>query len=158
STPSRRATRITTRRPKRATAPSRRRSGSSPRPDPTITATAATAPRRWAPSSCRRTTSTRSGAPCSGAARSPDVPDGTVLRITGVRKQYNALRPLRLNDLVVAPGERVAISGLDAGAAEVFVNLVTGASVPDEGDVLVEGRSTSAIADGDQWLASLDRF
>lgn len=86
------------------------------------------------------------------------MPDGPVLRITGVRKQYNALRPLRLNDLVVAPGERVAISGLDAGAAEVFVNLVTGASVPDEGDVLVEGRSTSAIADGDQWLASLDRF
>jgi len=81
-----------------------------------------------------------------------------VLRIVGVRKQYNALRPLRINDLVVAPGERVALSGLDAGAAEVLVNLVTGASVPDEGDVQVQGRSTAAIADGDEWLASLDRF
>lgn len=81
-----------------------------------------------------------------------------VLRISAVRRQYNALRPLRLNDLVIARGERVALSGLDAGAAEVLVNLVTGASVPDEGEVHVEGRSTAAIADGDEWLASLDRF
>jgi len=81
-----------------------------------------------------------------------------VLRISKVRKQYNALRPLRLNDLVVSAGERVALSGFDAGAAEVLVNLVTGASVPDEGDVEVQGHSTAAIADGDQWLASLDRF
>ena len=81
-----------------------------------------------------------------------------VLRLTRVRKQYNALRPLRLNDLSIAPAERVALSGLDAGAAEVLVNLVTGASVPDEGDVQVQGRSTASIADGDEWLASLDRF
>jgi ABC-type lipoprotein export system ATPase subunit len=30
--------------------------------------------------------------------------------------------------------------------------------VPDEGEVQVIGRSTAAIADGDEWLASLDRF
>ena len=81
-----------------------------------------------------------------------------VLHLSGVRKQYNGLRPLRINDLTIAPGERVAISGLDAGAAEVLVNLVTGASVPDEGSVHVAGRDTAAIADGDEWLASLDRF
>jgi ABC-type lipoprotein export system ATPase subunit len=81
-----------------------------------------------------------------------------VLRMSRVRKQYNALRPLRITELTIAAGERVALSGLDAGAAEVLVNLVTGASVPDEGDVAVDGRSTAAIADGDDWLASLDRF
>jgi ABC-type transporter Mla maintaining outer membrane lipid asymmetry ATPase subunit MlaF len=81
-----------------------------------------------------------------------------VLRLTHVRKQYNALRPLRINDLTVAAGERVALSGLDAGAAEVLVNLVTGASVPDEGDVHVQGRSTASISGGDEWLAWLDRF
>jgi ABC-type lipoprotein export system ATPase subunit len=81
-----------------------------------------------------------------------------ILRLSHVRKQYNALRPLRINDLTIAPGERVALSGLDAGAAEVLVNLVTGASVPDEGTVHVGGRDTAAIADGDEWLASLDRF
>jgi len=83
---------------------------------------------------------------------------GVIVRLSAVRKPYNALRPLRLNDLVIAAGERVALSGLDAGAAEVLVNLVTGASVPDEGDVQILGHSTAAIADGDEWLASLDRF
>jgi ABC-type transporter Mla maintaining outer membrane lipid asymmetry ATPase subunit MlaF len=81
-----------------------------------------------------------------------------VLRIANVRKQYQALRPFRLRELSIDVGERVAIAGLDRGAAEVLVNLVTGASVPDEGDVVVLGRSTHAIADGDEWLASLDRF
>jgi ABC-type lipoprotein export system ATPase subunit len=81
-----------------------------------------------------------------------------VLQLSGVRKQYSALRPLRVNRLTIAPGERVTLSGLDAGAAEVLVNLVTGASVPDEGTVHVSGHDTAAIADGDEWLASLDRF
>lgn len=81
-----------------------------------------------------------------------------ILHLSGVRKQYNALRPLRINELTIAQGERVAVSGLDAGAAEVLVNLVTGASVPDEGTVHVAGRNTADIADGDEWLASLDRF
>ena len=81
-----------------------------------------------------------------------------VLQISNVRKQYHGLRPLRINDLSMAAGERVALSGLDAGAAEVLVNLVTGASLPDEGEVIVTGRSTASIADGEDWLASLDRF
>lgn len=81
-----------------------------------------------------------------------------VLQIRGLRKQYQSLRPLRLNELIVGRGERVALSGFDAGAAEVFVNLVTGASLPDEGEVHILGRSTASIPDGDAWLASLDRF
>lgn len=81
-----------------------------------------------------------------------------VLRLTGILKQYHGLRPLRLQSLTVDAGERVAVSGLDAGAAEVLVNLITGASVPDDGAVEVCGRATHAIADGDDWLAWLDRF
>jgi ABC-type transporter Mla maintaining outer membrane lipid asymmetry ATPase subunit MlaF len=81
-----------------------------------------------------------------------------VLQIRQVRKQYHGLRPLRMIELTVDAGERVALSGIDAGAAEVLVNLVTGASVPDEGEVVVFGQSTASITDGDTWLASLDRF
>jgi ABC-type transporter Mla maintaining outer membrane lipid asymmetry ATPase subunit MlaF len=81
-----------------------------------------------------------------------------VLHITHVRKEYGALRPLRLRDLHVAPGTRVALLGLDAAAAEVFVNLVTGATLPDEGQVRVFGLDTAAITDGDEWLRALDRF
>lgn len=83
---------------------------------------------------------------------------GPVLQMRGVRKNYHALRPLRIQELHVHSGERVALSGFDAGAAEVLVNLVTGASVPDEGDVVVLGTSTASISDGDAWLTWLDRF
>src|SRR4051794_33049780 len=80
------------------------------------------------------------------------------LELTRVRKAYGALRPLRIEALTIAAGERVALAGLDAPAAEVMVNLVTGASLPDGGDVRVFGRLTSDVADGDEWLTSLDRF
>ena len=81
-----------------------------------------------------------------------------VLEIEGVEKRYQALRPLRLQSLHIAPAERVAIVNLDAGGAEVLVNLVTGASVADHGIVRVQGRDHASIQDGDEWLASLDRF
>jgi ABC-type transporter Mla maintaining outer membrane lipid asymmetry ATPase subunit MlaF len=81
-----------------------------------------------------------------------------LLEIRDVRKEYGALRPLRLHELQVAPGALVALLGLDAPAAEMFVNLVTGATLPDAGQVRVFGFDTAAITDGDEWLRTLDRF
>jgi phospholipid/cholesterol/gamma-HCH transport system ATP-binding protein len=81
-----------------------------------------------------------------------------VVQITGVVRSHQALRPLRLAALTVLRGERVAIHGVDAPAAEVLINLVTGATLPEEGEVRVLGRATSEIENGDEWLASLDRF
>ena len=80
------------------------------------------------------------------------------VRMTGVQKNYAALRPLRIRSLELGATERLALGGLDGPAAEVLVNLVTGATLPDEGTVAVFGRSTAEIADGDAWLASLERF
>jgi ABC-type transporter Mla maintaining outer membrane lipid asymmetry ATPase subunit MlaF len=80
------------------------------------------------------------------------------LEMTGVVKEYGALRPLRIAALSVEPGDRVALSGLDRRAAETFVNLVNGALVPDQGVVRIFGRSTADITDGQAWLASLDAF
>ena len=73
-------------------------------------------------------------------------------------KDYRGLRPLRLESLTVADGERVAIGGIDATAAEVLVNLVNGAILPDSGSVCVLGTDTAAIADETAWLASLEQF
>jgi len=81
-----------------------------------------------------------------------------VIQVRGLRKNYGGLRPLRLSALSVMPGERVAIVGLDAPAAEAFVNMLTGAMLPDEGDVQVFGRATSAIVNADDWLSTLDRI
>jgi len=80
------------------------------------------------------------------------------LAFTNVVKDYRGLRPLRVKNLAVAMGERVAVAGLDVPAAETFINLATGAGLPDEGEVRVMGEATSAISDPDGWLASLDRF
>jgi putative ABC transport system ATP-binding protein len=81
-----------------------------------------------------------------------------VIELSDVSKDYRGLRPLRIARLAVEPGEHVAIIGLDQPAAEVFLNLLTGATLPDRGDVRVFGRPTASIADGDQWLAFVDRF
>ncbi len=81
-----------------------------------------------------------------------------VLRIEGVTKAYQGLRPLRLASLTLARGARVAVAGFDAPAAELLVNLVTGAVVPDQGSVWTFGRLTTDIADADDWLAWLDHF
>lgn len=86
------------------------------------------------------------------------VPQDPVVDIAGLVKHYGGLRPLRLASLVMNEGERVALSGMDGAAAELFVNLMTGSSLPDEGTIRVFGRSTADIANGDEWLASLDRF
>jgi ABC-type transporter Mla maintaining outer membrane lipid asymmetry ATPase subunit MlaF len=83
---------------------------------------------------------------------------GPVLQIRDVSKQYSGLRPLRISELSVDAGERVSIGALDAGAGELLVNLVTGASLPDQGDVHVFGQRTADIANGDAWLDLLERF
>ena len=82
----------------------------------------------------------------------------SVLAFAGVSKTFGGLRPLRIAELRVGAGDRTALLGFDQPMAEVFVNLATGATLPDEGQVMQFGRPTSAIADGAEWLAAVDRF
>lgn len=81
-----------------------------------------------------------------------------IIDVRGVTKNYGGLRPLRLAALSVEPGARIALTGLDAPAAEILVNLLTGATLPDEGQIRLFGRATAAISDADDWLATLDRI
>jgi ABC-type transporter Mla maintaining outer membrane lipid asymmetry ATPase subunit MlaF len=81
-----------------------------------------------------------------------------VIRIESLVKSYGGLRPLRLRHLAIDAGDRVGLAGFDQTMAEVFVNLTTGATLPDQGDVAIFGRATSAIADSSEWLATVDRF
>ena len=79
-----------------------------------------------------------------------------LVEFVGVVKAYQALRPLRLADLRVAPGSIVSVGGIDALAAEVLVNLMTAATRPDAGEVRLFGTSTAAIDDYEGWLRMLD--
>lgn len=80
------------------------------------------------------------------------------VEMTGVVKDYHGLRPLRIAHLSVPAGGRTALIGFDQPMAETFVNLVTGATLPDQGTVMLGGRPTSAINDSTEWLAVVDRF
>jgi predicted ABC-type transport system involved in lysophospholipase L1 biosynthesis ATPase subunit len=81
-----------------------------------------------------------------------------LVELHNVRKQYGGPSPLRVARLVVGPLDRLALAGLDPGAAEMLVLLVTGAALPDEGEVRIAGRSTRDIGTDVEWLHSLDRF
>jgi ABC-type branched-subunit amino acid transport system ATPase component len=82
----------------------------------------------------------------------------TLLDIEQVTKHYGALRPLRITELHVAPGERVALVGFDRPSAEVFISLATGQSLPDSGRVAAFGRPTDGIRDSHEWLGLIDQF
>lgn len=81
-----------------------------------------------------------------------------VIEVRDVVKDYRSLRPLRVKALRVHEGEAVALVGFDLAMAEVLVNMITAATLPDTGEVSAFGRSTRDIGDADTWLSSLDRF
>ena len=83
---------------------------------------------------------------------------GPLVELINISKTYGGLRPLRMRGLALHAGQQVALAGFDQTTAEVFVNLLTGATLPEEGEVRVFGRVTSAIVDASDWLATVDRF
>ncbi len=83
---------------------------------------------------------------------------GPVVQLRDVTKDYRALRPLRVRSLEIRRGQSLALLGFDAPMAEVLVNLITGGSLPDTGEVLVFGEPTNGITDRGTWLQMLDHF
>jgi len=81
-----------------------------------------------------------------------------LVELAGVSKEYGALRPLRIEHLSVGEGENVALVGLDLPAAETLINLITGATLPDRGQIRLFGRPTDEITHASDWLSTLDRF
>jgi predicted ABC-type transport system involved in lysophospholipase L1 biosynthesis ATPase subunit len=81
-----------------------------------------------------------------------------LVALRGVRKDYPALRPLRVEHLELRDAETVALVGFDRAAAEVLVNLITGATLPDAGEIELFGASTRTIVDSDAWFRLLDRI
>jgi ABC-type transporter Mla maintaining outer membrane lipid asymmetry ATPase subunit MlaF len=79
-----------------------------------------------------------------------------LVAVRDVVRNYAALRPLRVQALTIERGRIVSVSGLDAAAAEVFVGLLTGALLPDSGQIELFGHATGAVADSDAWLKMLD--
>lgn len=81
-----------------------------------------------------------------------------LVEIQAVTKDYHGLRPLRIANLTLHRGQSVAVLGFDKAMAEVLVNLITGATVPDTGTVAVFGQPTTSIETADAWMNTLDRI
>jgi len=81
-----------------------------------------------------------------------------LVELVSVVKEYAGSQPLRVRTLRVDRGDRYTLTGLGAGAAETLMHLITGAALPDDGDVRIAGVSTRDITTDTSWLASLDRF
>jgi ABC-type transporter Mla maintaining outer membrane lipid asymmetry ATPase subunit MlaF len=81
---------------------------------------------------------------------------GVLVTVERLTKNYQALRPLRIASLSLERAGMVSIMGLDAPAAEMLVALITGAVLPDEGDIHLFGKSTRDVVDSAAWLEMLD--
>jgi ABC-type transporter Mla maintaining outer membrane lipid asymmetry ATPase subunit MlaF len=81
-----------------------------------------------------------------------------VIEFRGVEKALGESFPLRINKFILRKNERVVLAGLAGPMAEAVMHLIIGASVPDQGDVIVFGTNTRDIRTDTEWLASLDRF
>jgi predicted ABC-type transport system involved in lysophospholipase L1 biosynthesis ATPase subunit len=79
-----------------------------------------------------------------------------IVSVRDLVKDHAALRPLRIQQLEVEAGQIVSLVGLDASSAEVLVGLLTGALLPDSGDVRLFDKSTRSVDDSEAWLAMLD--
>jgi ABC-type transporter Mla maintaining outer membrane lipid asymmetry ATPase subunit MlaF len=82
----------------------------------------------------------------------------SLIEVRDSSKNYGGLRPFRVRNLIVEPGQFVVVEGPDRQAAAVLTDLVTGTVLPDEGVVVIDGRPTSELSSQDDWLSFLDRF
>ncbi len=83
---------------------------------------------------------------------------GPLFAFHGVSKAYGGAWPLKINRFELRAGSRIILAGIDPLGAEMFMHVLTGAALPEEGRVEVFGTPTSAITTDTAWLESLDRF
>jgi putative ABC transport system ATP-binding protein len=86
------------------------------------------------------------------------VETAALIEVRDAIKDFRGLRPLRLQHLDLHEGESIALLGFDQAMAEVLVNLLTGAILPDSGTISVFGQLTNAIPDVESWVRTLDQF
>src|SRR3954447_24459798 len=64
-----------------------------------------------------------------------------LLEATGVAKRYGAVAALRNASLSVRPGEVHALMGANGAGKSTLVKVLTGATRPDAGEILIRGES-----------------
>ncbi len=81
----------------------------------------------------------------SAHAVSPDA--APAVACTGLVVRFGATTALDAVDLVVHPGELVAVTGHSGAGKSTLLSVVAGIVTPDAGDVLVGGRPVAGVAE-----------
>lgn len=92
------------------------------------------------------------GAAFAEAAPSPGRIDyGATPRISvaGIKKRFGSIQALRGVDMAVWPGEVVGLVGDNAAGKSTLTKVISGAYVPDEGQIELDGRKVSFTAPAD---------
>jgi fructose transport system ATP-binding protein len=74
--------------------------------------------------------------PSSGAAAAPTP----VLEARGLVKRYGRVTAIEGSDIALYPGEILAVIGDNGAGKSSLIKALSGALVPDEGDIFLEGR------------------
>ena len=78
-------------------------------------------------------------APSANVAGFPDYAALPRIRVSGIKKAFGSIQALRGVDLAVWPGEVVGLVGDNAAGKSTLTKIVSGAYVPDEGSIEVDG-------------------
>ena len=68
------------------------------------------------------------------------------LELKSVGRSFGVVRPADGVSLTVEPGEIVAVFGPSGSGKTVLLRMIAGMFEPDEGDILVDGRSIVGAA------------
>lgn len=73
----------------------------------------------------------------------------TIIRLQQVYKSFNGLKVLQGVDLTIAAGEITVILGRSGGGKSVLLKHFLGLLLPDQGQVLVDGKNLAALPAGE---------
>src|SRR3712207_3352721 len=76
----------------------------------------------------------------SDRRESPDGPSTPVLQGVGLTKRYGRVVAIDGSDLELYPGEILAVIGDNGAGKSSLIKALSGALIPDSGEILLDGR------------------
>src|SRR5512136_3310043 len=75
----------------------------------------------------------------------PEAEATPVVEMRNIRKNFAAVQALRGVDLVLHHGEVLGLMGDNAAGKSTLMKVLSGAYIPDEGDILLEGKKAHIL-------------
>src|SRR5512135_3311145 len=69
-----------------------------------------------------------------------------VVEMRNIKKSFGAVQALRGVDLVLRPNEVLGLVGDNAAGKSTLMKVLSGAYIPDEGEIFIEGKKAHLVA------------